>query len=119
MSTVPFDTHAYVKKLQAAGFTEAQAEVQAEAIAGLVNEQLATKRDLKELETTLKRDLAELETALKRDLKELETTLRGGMKEQETSLKREMKELELRLTVRLGAIVTAAVGVVAVLVKLL
>ncbi|MEE8554434.1 MAG: hypothetical protein V3T00_01145 [bacterium] len=119
MSTVPFDTHAYVKKLQAVGFTEAQAEVQAEAIAGLVNEQLATKRDLKELETTLKRDLAELETALKRDLKELETTLRGGMKEQETSLKREMKELELRLTVRLGAIVTAAVGVVAVLVKLL
>ena len=86
-----------MKKLQAAGFTEAQAEVQAEAIAELVNEQLATKRDLKELETALKRDLAELETALKRD----------------------MKEQELRLTVRLGAIVTAAVGVVAVLVKLL
>ncbi|MCH9046610.1 MAG: DUF1640 domain-containing protein [SAR324 cluster bacterium] len=97
MSTVPFDTHAYVKKLQAAGFTEAQAEVQAEAIAELVNEQLATKRDLKELETTLQRDLAELETALKR----------------------EIKELELRLTVRLGAMFVAAVGVVAVLVKLL
>lgn len=108
MSTVPFDTHAYVKKLQAAGFTEAQAEVQAEAIAELVNEQLATKRDLKDLETTLQRDLAELEAALKRDLKERETTL-----------KRDLKELELRLTVRLGAIVTAAVGVVAVLVKLL
>lgn len=97
MSTVPFDTHAYVKKLQAAGFTEAQAEVQAEAIAELVNEQLATKRDLKDLETTLQRDLAELGTALKRDL----------------------KELELRLTVRLGAMFVAAVGVVAVLVKLL
>ena len=97
MSTVPFDTHAYVKKLQAAGFTEAQAEVQAEAIAQLVDERLATKRDLKELETTLQRDLAELETALKR----------------------EIKELELRLTVRLGAMFVAAVGVVAVLVKLL
>ena len=119
MSTIPFDTHAYVKKLQAAGFTEAQAEVQAEAIAGLVNEQLATKRDLKELETVLKRDLAELETALKRDLKELETALKRDLKELETAFKRDLKELELRLTVRLGAIVSAAVGVVAVLVKLL
>ncbi len=60
------------------------------------------------METTLQRDLAELETALKRDLKELET-----------SLKRDLKELELRLTVRLGAMFVAAVGVVAVLVKLL
>ena len=93
--------------------------MQAEAIAGLVNEQLATKRDLKELETTLQRDLAELETALKRDLKELETTVKREIKELETAVKREIKELELRLTVRLGAMFVAAVGVVAVLVKLL
>lgn len=44
--TIPFDTHAYVKKLTAAGLPEAQAEVQAEAIAELVNDQLATKRDI-------------------------------------------------------------------------
>lgn len=38
------------KKLKAVGFTEAQAEVQAEAMAELIEERLATKRDLKELE---------------------------------------------------------------------
>ncbi len=75
MATIIFDTHAYVKKLKAVGFSEEQAEVQAETIAELVNEQLATKRDL--------------------------------------------KELELRLTIKLGAIVTAGIVIVATLVKLL
>jgi hypothetical protein len=48
LSVIAFDTLTYAKKLKASGFTEQQAEVQAEAMAELVNEQLATKRDLKE-----------------------------------------------------------------------
>ena len=50
---IVFDTLEYAKKLKAVGFTEEQAEVQAEAIADLVDEKLATKRDLKELEMRL------------------------------------------------------------------
>ena len=57
MNAIVFDTLAYAKKLISAGFTEEQAEVQAEALAGLVNEQLATKRDIQELEMRLKHDL--------------------------------------------------------------
>ena len=74
-SAILFDTHAYVKKLEAGGFTSAQAEVQVEALAGWVDEYLATKLDL--------------------------------------------RELELRLTVRLGAMITAGIAIVAVLVKIL
>lgn len=48
-----FDTPAYAKKLQEAGFTSEQAEVQAEALRAVVVENLATKQDLKELETKL------------------------------------------------------------------
>jgi hypothetical protein len=51
--TVPFDTHAFVKKLKGVGVSEEQAEVHAQAIAELLDEQLATKRDLKELEMRL------------------------------------------------------------------
>ncbi len=46
--------------------------------------------------------------ATKRDLTELESNLR-----------RDMKEIEMRLTIRLGAMMVGAVGVVATLVKLL
>ncbi len=94
---IAFDTLAYANKLKAAGVPERQAEVQAEAIAGLVNEQMATKHDLARLETSLRRD----------------------MKEMETSLRRDMKELEMRLTIRLGAMMVVAVSAVATLVKLL
>jgi len=66
-----FDTLAYAKKLKAAGFTEQQAEIQAEALSEIIEDRLATKQDIEEL----KRDIKELELRLKHDL-----TLRlGGM----------------------------------------
>ena len=92
-STVAFDTLAYARKLKAAGFTEQQAELQAEALGEIVEERLATKQDV---------------LALKRDIKELETTL-----------KRDIKELEMRLTIRLGTMMAISIAVVATLVKLL
>ncbi|MBF0607427.1 MAG: DUF1640 domain-containing protein [Candidatus Magnetobacterium sp. LHC-1] len=90
--TLIFDTHAYVKKLKAVGFTEEQAEVQAAALSELIEEGLATKRDLKELEISLKREV------------EL--------------IRRDMKELELRLSIRLGTIMAAGIAAIAVLMKL-
>ena len=57
MTTIVFDTHAFVKELAAAGMPEKQAEVLARAQATLIDEQLATKQDLKELELRLKHDL--------------------------------------------------------------
>lgn len=59
-----FDTLAYSKKLVAAGFTQQQAEVQAETFAEIIDEHIATKQDLKEMEIALKRDMKELELRL-------------------------------------------------------
>ena len=53
MSTIVFDTHALVKELTEAGMPEAQAEVLARSQANLIDEKLATKEDLKELERRL------------------------------------------------------------------
>ena len=86
MSTVLFDTHAFVKQLTEAGMSEEQAEVLATSHATLIDEKLATKRDLKELALATKRDLNELELRLKHDL-----------------------------TIRLGSMMAAAVGIVAVI----
>ena len=58
--------------------------------ATLIDEKLATKQDLKELELRLKRDIQEMELRLKHDL-----------------------------TLRLGSMIVVAIGVVAALVKLL
>ncbi|MBF0439354.1 MAG: DUF1640 domain-containing protein [Magnetococcales bacterium] len=57
MTTMTFDTHAYIKELQSVGFTEEQAEVQAKTLSSAFKtnmDELATKKDLD-------RDLKELE----------------------------------------------------------
>jgi hypothetical protein len=50
---VAFDTLAYAKRLRNAGCSEQLAEVQAEALAAVVTENVATKQDLRELEYRL------------------------------------------------------------------
>ncbi len=55
-----FDTLAYAKKLKSAGFTQEQAEIQAEALVEIVEGRLATKEDIRDL----RRDLKELEMRL-------------------------------------------------------
>ncbi len=52
--SIPFDTLSYAKRLKSVGFTEEQAEAQAEALGNIVNEQLVSREfldmRLKELE---------------------------------------------------------------------
>ncbi|MGH6944745.1 MAG: DUF1640 domain-containing protein [Geminicoccaceae bacterium] len=71
MASAIFDTHAFVKRLTAAGMPEAQAEILAEEQARLIDERLATKADLAVLRT----DLIALEQRLKDQL----TIRLGGM----------------------------------------
>lgn len=53
MSTFVFDPHAFVKELKQVGMPEKQAGVLARSQAMLINEKLAAKQDLKELELRL------------------------------------------------------------------
>ncbi len=101
---IPFDTHAFVKKLTAAGVPEAQAEVHAEALGELVIERLATREDIQ----LLKEEIAKL----REDLRALEEQINAHMESR-------LKDLELRLTLRFGAMLAAAVAIMAVLQKLL
>jgi hypothetical protein len=129
MRTVAFDTHAQVKRLVAAGFTETQAEAEVQVISELIEDQLATKRDIEsirlEIESIrreielLRLDMKEMETGLRRDIASMETGLRRDMKQMETNIQRDIKESESRMTIRLGLMMAGAIAVVAALVKLL
>jgi len=61
---VAFDTLKFVERLEAGGFTHAQAKATAEAFAGAVDQELATKRDLKEVETRLESRIDRIESRL-------------------------------------------------------
>ena len=86
-----------MKELVAAGVSEAQAEVHARVLGEMVIERLATKEDL---------------TLLKQEL-------RSEIREVELRLNQRLAELENRLTIRMGVLLAAGIGIVATLVKLL
>ena len=104
MIAVTFDTFKFVRRLKDAGIPENQAEAISEAIhethaAHL--EDLASKRDLKELEGQLstKADVVDL---TKIDMHILE--LKQDAKETKLELKRDIKELELRIAAEMAKI---------------
>src|SRR6218665_2426574 len=85
MASIPFDTLKFVKTLEAAGIPASQAEAFSAAVRDSHESvDVATKRDLKELEVSLRHDIGDL--------------------------RKEMKEQELRLTIKLGTIVVVALG---------
>ena len=90
MAAIAFDTHKYVKRLVAAGMPEAQAEAIADEQRSLIEGQLATKRDLKELEDRL------------------------GQR-----FDGKLIEMEQRLTLRLGGMIVAGIAAVTALVRIL
>ena len=93
---VAFDTLKAATRLQnEAGFNEKQARVLVATFAEGIGENLATKEDVAALRS---------EMATKEDM----AVLRG-----------EMRQLEQRMTIRLGAMIAAAVGIIVALDKLL
>jgi hypothetical protein len=97
---IALDTLAYAKRLREAGFSEQQAEGQAHALAAAMSDSLATKQDLRELEVRIDARFMELNARF------------------DGRLDARLADLERRMTLRLGALMVAGIGVVSVLVKL-
>jgi hypothetical protein len=87
---MPFDTHSYDKRLVTAGVPEAQAEIHAEVFGEVIIERLATKDDMLSLEHWLRSDI-----------------------------RANLKDLEMRLTLRFGVMLAAAVAIAVALDNLL
>jgi DNA gyrase/topoisomerase IV subunit A len=105
---LPFDTHAYIKKLVAAGMPEPQAEVQAEALAEIVLSHLATKEDLSHLAPKedlrlAKEELQRSIDQLRADMDRLRAEFKAEIDHLRTELKADIREAELRLSAKLEA----------------
>ncbi len=101
MATVVFfDTLEAATKLKESGFTDQQASalahLQRQAIDSAIGQaqhdyhldDVATKRDLKELETTLKRDIKELETDLRHEIELLRAETKRDIADSKAELVR-------------------------------
>lgn len=68
MATTTFDTRQAVRKLQAAGFDEAQADAVVDTLSDAFSDTVATKADIAALEASTKAEIANLKAEMFRAL---------------------------------------------------
>ncbi len=83
----------HVKKLEEAGISREQAEAHVQIMTEVMETNLATKEDLKDLATLVQHEIA--------------------------VVRQEMKELSLSMTIKLGTIVSLSIGVAVALAKII
>ena len=105
------DTLAYARKLREAGFSEQQAEGQAEALASAMTDTLATKQDI----LLIRQDFHEFEIRFDARFTTMDTRINELEKRLEYRFGAGLANLERRMTVQM----LAGIGSIAALVKLL
>lgn len=90
-----FNAIKYSKQLEEAGFSREQAEAQLEVMTEILEGDLTTKEDLKNVEMSLRNDL----------------------KTVETRLEHKIQQLEYRMTIKLGSLMILGITVMATLMK--
>ena len=91
-----FDTHEYIKGLQQGNIPPEQAEAHSNALKKVLNEELATKRDLNELETRLEAKIDSKISEVHIQLKDLEGRLNTKMENLEGRLNTKIDGLEIK-----------------------
>ncbi|CAL7964149.1 conserved hypothetical protein [Gammaproteobacteria bacterium] len=109
-----FDTLQHANKLKAAGVPEKQAEAQVEMMREIVDDKLATKKDL----ALVRKDLELAKNELRRDIETTKSELKQDIEATRYELKRDMKDLELRMTLKLGSIMVGGLSMLVILMKL-
>jgi len=91
-----FDSLTFARRLKTAGFTEARAEALADANRDMLVPDLATKADLKTEIASVRAEIVAMKQELKSDI----------------------EALGLKLTIRLGAMIAAAIAILGAVLRL-
>jgi hypothetical protein len=105
-----FDSLGYAKRLRDGGVPQDQAEAHAEAARDFIMAELVTKADLLAVKQDLQTEFRNLNAELRTSIAEVRTTI--------AELRSNVETQSLRLTVRLGAMLVVAIGVLATIMKL-
>lgn len=99
-----FNALKYSQELQKAGFSREQAEASVNLLVDVMDQNFATKADLKDLEHRMDIRFSDLKSEMDLRFSKVES---------------KFQELEYKLTIKLGAMLTVAVGAIATLNKVL
>jgi hypothetical protein len=101
----------YTEDLEKAGFTPEQAKKSVIIWMELMDQNFATKSDFREQGLKNEMALAAVRSELKQDISDVRTDI--------TNLRSEVKKLGLDLTIKLGVMMVATVGVISTIIGLI
>ncbi len=123
---VAFDTLAHMKKLVASGVPQLQAEAHVQALADIVDNKLATKKDIEDLKLVTKKDIEDtrkdiedLKLATKKDIEDLKLVTKKDIADLRLSTKKDIEYSKNELKLSMGYMLTGAVVILSVLMKIL
>lgn len=115
LETHSLDTHAYIKSLMGAGFSEQQAEILTKGLRQVHVGNVATKEDLAHVRDELKAEIAALRTETKADL----AHVRDELKDDIALLRVEIRDMKAEMLKWAVPVLLGQTAVFAFLVKLL
>lgn len=109
------------RELEKAGFTKEQAQKSVKIWMEFMDNNFATKADLKELQYVVKFDLNEVEKELKSEIDRLEKKMDAEFSKIDKELvliRAQFPELENKLVIKLGSMMAASVAILATLITM-
>jgi hypothetical protein len=110
MALYIIDTHYYIKQLEATGFTNQQAETQIKIITEMLENHMATKQDLNELELRLTTELKLMRAELLGNDEKNRNELKNDIANLRTELKTDISNLRTELITHSNKMLFATVG---------
>lgn len=120
-----FNSLRYAQKLEEVGFTREQAETHVLMLTELMQSDLATKQDFKDFQFVTKSEMNEFRAEMRSDVTAFRAEMRSDMNKLRADMalfKQEVRadliQMEQRLTIKLGTIISIAIGVAVTLTKI-
>lgn len=132
-----FNALKYTEILEKVGFSREQAETSVKVLIEVMDDNFATKHDLKEFQFGMHTDLQKFQTEVQSDFNKFKSEIRTDIQEFKTeirtdiqqfknevtseiqSVRHEMKLLEQRMTIKLGTLMVICMSVLTTLNKIL
>jgi hypothetical protein len=111
-----FNAIKYTQELENAGFTHNQAEVSMKILLDVMNENFATKIDIKELDAKIGSETQKLESMISR----LESRVTTEIQRVENKIEKidsKIEMMEYKLIFKLGSLIVISTGVMATILK--
>lgn len=116
------------EELEKAGFSAEQAKKSVDTWMSLINENFATKSDMREFQLVNKGELREVQVSLQHEIKDLRTDIEGQIKDLRTDLEGQIMRLEAkfdnhthRIVYQLGALMiglfTISTSIIAIIIS--